>query len=51
MAGDDSRAGSREVEFAHARDLVARIQELGERYDETVGDLDAEAEKLESEGG
>lgn len=28
--------------------LVARIQELGERYAETVGDIDAELEKLES---
>lgn len=28
--------------------LVARIQELGERYAETVGDLDAELERLEA---
>ncbi len=28
--------------------LVARIQELGERYAETVGALDAELEKLEA---
>lgn len=27
-------------------DLVARIQQLGERYSETVGDLDADLEKL-----
>ncbi|WP_309139374.1 type I restriction-modification system subunit M [Nocardia cyriacigeorgica] len=29
-------------------DLVARIQQLGERYAETVSDLDAELEKLEA---
>jgi type I restriction enzyme M protein len=29
-------------------DLVARIQQLGERYAETVGDLDAELEKMEA---
>jgi type I restriction enzyme M protein len=29
-------------------ELVARIQELGERYAETIGDLDAELEKLEA---
>jgi type I restriction enzyme M protein len=29
-------------------DLVARIQQLGERYAETVGNLDAEREKLEA---
>ena len=29
-------------------DLVARIQQLGERYAETVGDLDAELDKLEA---
>jgi type I restriction enzyme M protein len=29
-------------------DLVARIQELGERYGETVGDLDAEVKQLEA---
>ncbi|AGB26262.1 type I restriction-modification system methyltransferase subunit [Mycobacterium sp. JS623] len=29
-------------------DLVARIQELGERYSETVGALDAELERLEA---
>lgn len=29
-------------------DLVARIQQLGERYAETVGELDAELERLEA---
>lgn len=29
-------------------DLVARIQQLGERYADTVGDLDAEIKKLEA---
>jgi len=29
-------------------DLVARIQELGERYAATVADLDAELETLEA---
>lgn len=29
-------------------DLVARIQQLGERYATTVGDLDAELESLEA---
>ena len=29
-------------------DLVARIQQLGGRYADTVGDLDAEIEKLEA---
>src|SRR3546814_554881 len=29
-------------------DLVARIQQLGDRYDETVADLGAELEKLEA---
>lgn len=29
-------------------DLVARIQQLGERYAETVGDLDAQLEELEA---
>ena len=29
-------------------DLVARIQQLGERYAETVGELDAELAQLES---
>jgi type I restriction enzyme M protein len=29
--------------------LVARIQQLGERYAETVGDLDAELDKLEAQ--
>lgn len=28
--------------------LVARVQQLGERYSETVGDLDVELEKLEA---
>jgi type I restriction enzyme M protein len=28
--------------------LVGRIQQLGERYEETVNDLDAEIAKLES---
>ena len=37
-----------EVE-ALTRDLVARIQQLGERYAETVNDLETELEKLEAE--
>lgn len=29
-------------------DLVARIQQLGERYASTVGDIDAELDRLEA---
>jgi len=42
------RHSTGEVE-ALTLDLVARIQQLGERYGETIGDLDAELEKLEAE--
>ena len=44
IAGSRRRRG----QLALTLDLVARIQQLGERYAETVGDLDAELEKLEA---